>query len=485
MNRLALHWETLQGAIAGEVVLPGSPGYHSVRKPANSRFHDVRPRAVVFCKAPEDVSETLSFAGRSGLRRATRSGGHCFAGRSSTEGIVIDVSPMSSVSVSGGVTTVGAGAFLGDLYDSLDEHGLTIPAGCGPSVGISGLTLDGGLGILGRKHGLTSDHLLAAQIALADGRIIECDEQRDGELFWALRGAGGGNFGVVTSLTFDTIPAPAATAFHLLWPHAHAAAVVEAWQAWAPAAPDELAASLLLTTSGDIDRPPVVNLFGAMIGTESDTMELLDELVTRVGADPTSASRKHMSYRETKRYLAELGDAMAGDDDRLGEPSRGEPSVEGHPYSKSEFFRRPLPADALAALVEHLAKERVPGQSRELDFTPWGGAYNRVPADATAFAHRDELFLLQQAVVVDPGAPAAEREATRRWLARSWGSTRPWGSGGVYPNFPDPDLEDWAHAYYGTNYDRLVRTKARYDPDGFFSFHQSIPSRVPGNAAST
>jgi FAD/FMN-containing dehydrogenase len=176
---------------------------------------------------------------------------------------------------------------------------------------------------------------------------------------------------------------------------------------------------------------------------------------------------------------------MAGDDDRLGEASRGEPSAEGHPYSKSEFFRRPLPAEAIAALVEHLAKERVPGQSCELDLTPWGGSYNRVPADATAFAHRDELFLLQHTVIVDPDTSIADREAAQRWLARSWASTRPWGTGGVYQNFPDPDLEDWAHAYYGTNYDRLVRAKARYDPDGFFSFHQSIPSRVPGNAAST
>ena len=127
----------------------------------------------------------------------------------------------------------------------------------------------------------------------------------------------------------------------------------------------------------------------------------------------------------------------------------------------------------------------MPGQSRELDFMPWGGAYNSVSADATAFVHRDELFLLQHRVVVDPGAPAAEREAARRWLGQSWGMVHPWGSGGVYPNFPDPELEDWEHAYHGANYDRLVRAKARYEPDGFFSFHQSIPSRVPGNAAST
>jgi FAD/FMN-containing dehydrogenase len=378
---------------------------------------------------------------------------------------------MRSVSVSGGVATVGAGARLGDVYDALAEHDLTIPVGCGPSVGISGLTLSGGLGILGRKHGLTSDHLLAAQIVLADGRVIECDEHHDEDLFWALRGAGGGNFGVVTSLTFNTIPAPDATAFHLVWPHTRAAAVIGAWQTWAPTAPDELAASLLLTASGDIDRPPVVTVFGAMLGTEAETAELLDELVARAGADPASVFSKHASYRETKRYLSEHGPG----DDRLEQTSQGLAPRQGHDFSKSEFFGGPLPAEAVAALVENLQEKRVVGQSRELDFTPWGGAYNRVPADATAFVHRNEVFLLKHAVVVAPDAPAASRQAARRWLARSWELVRVWGSGRVYQNFPDPDLEDWAHAYYGANYDRLVRTKARYDPDDFFYFRQSLP----------
>jgi FAD/FMN-containing dehydrogenase len=464
--RPAPDWNALQAGISGDVLLPGSPRYETARRPAIPRFHNVRPQAVVSCETPADVSETSLFARRSGLRTATRSGGHCFAGRSSTGGIVIDVSPMNSVSVSSGVATVGAGARLGEVYDALDEHGLTIPAGCGPDVGISGLALGGGLGILDRKHGLTSDHLLGAQIVLADGRVVECDEHHDEELFWALRGAGGGNFGVVTSLEFNTLPAPAATSFRLIWPYAHAKTVVEAWQVWSPAAPDELAASLLLTAPSGPDEPPVVTVFGAMLGTESDTDELLDELVARVDTDPTSASFQHASYRETKRYLAEHGP--------------GEDRPTGHQSNKSEFFQQPLPAEAIAALVDNLEQERVRGQSRELDFTPWAGAYNRVCTDASAFAHRDELFVLLQ-LVVEPDATAAEREAARHWLARSWASVHLWGSGVVYPNWPDPDLEDWAHAYHGTNLERLVRVKRKYDPENFFRFDQSLPSHLQGS----
>src|SRR6266508_3328614 len=144
MTRSVPDWAALQGAIAGEVVLPGSPGYEEAR--------------------------------RTGLPTAARSGGHCFAGRSSTEGIVVDTRPMRSVSVDGGQARIGAGARLGEVYDALAAHELTIPAGCGPTVGIAGLTLGGGLGILGRTHGLTCDHLLAARVVLADGRVVDCDD---------------------------------------------------------------------------------------------------------------------------------------------------------------------------------------------------------------------------------------------------------------------------------------------------------------------
>ncbi len=415
----------------------------------------------MFCASAGDVSEAIVAARRFGLAAVARSGGHCFAGTSSTAGMVIDVTPMRSVSVAGGVAggvaTIGAGARLGAVYGALDGEGLTIPAGCGPDVGIAGLTLGGGLGILGRRYGLTCDGLVAARVVRADGRVIECDGDHAGDLFWALRGAGTGTFGVVTSLSFRARPAPAATAFHLSWPYDHASRVVRAWQRWAPAAPDELAASLLITASGT--GAPVVNVFGAWHGGEGDARGLLGELVTAAGTDPGSVSIQAMTYRQAKQYLAELGDQMAG---------TGELGEEGHSFGKAEFFCGPLPDDAVTGLVAGLGRDRPAGQARELDFTPWGGAYNRVAAGATAFPHRDALFLLKQSVTVRPGAPAGEVAAARGWLDGSWAAVHPWGSGGVYPNFPDPDLEEPGRAYYLGNYDRLRQVKARYDPEGFF-----------------
>jgi FAD/FMN-containing dehydrogenase len=475
MSKVVPDWDALQRAIDGDVILPGSADYESVRKPAMARFEHLRPAAVVRCASPADVVATLAVARELRLPMAIRSGGHSVGGRSSTDGIVLDVTPMRSVAVAEGVVTVGAGVRLGDLYDVLAEHGLTVPAGCGASVGIAGLTLGGGLGILGRKHGLTCDHLLGAQVVLADGRVVECDEHHHDELFWALRGAGGGHFGVVASLVFRTVPAPATTVFHLVWPPAAAAAVVHAWQAYAPDAAEELDATLRLTVGSDgahlsPGRESGVEVVCSVLDGETDAAELVDELVARVGVDPLTASRRHLPHRAAKRYLEGLGSV----EDRP-ERSDSERSLQpGHLYTKSEFFRRPLLDETVAALIAHLTQGLTTGQSREIDFLPWGGAYNRVPTDATAFAHRGERFLVQHLVQIGADPTSAERAAARDWLARSWTLLHPWGSGGVYPNFPDPDLPNWAHAYHGANYSRLRRVKSAYDPDDFFRFHQSL-----------
>jgi FAD/FMN-containing dehydrogenase len=423
-------WSALQGAIAGEVLLPGTPAYDAARAPAIANFADVRPRAVVRCAEPADVAEALAFARSLGIHVAPRSGGHCFAGRSSTEGIVIDVRPMADVSVWGRVATIGAGARLGEVYDALDVHGLTIPAGCGPTVGIAGLTLGGGAGLLGRRHGLTCDRLRAAQVVLADGRVVDCDEDREPDLFWALRGAGGGRFGVVTALVFDPVPAPAATVFRLAWPLARAAAVIDAWQDWAIDGPDELSANAQLSDGA-------VTVDGAMLGGEAETVAVLDELVDRAGADPETAWHEQLAYREVKRALAQADDG----------PRRR--------FGRSEFFRRSLPTGAIEAVVRGFA-------GGEVNFIPWGGAYNRVSADATAFAHRGERFLVEHA--------AAD---SLQWVVQSWARLHPWGSGRVYPNFPEPGLAAWDEAYYAGNRERLLRVKRTYDPEGAFRFCQS------------
>ncbi len=211
---------------------------------------------------------------------------------------------------------------LDGLYDALHNRGRTLPAGSGATVGIAGLTLAGGLGILGRTHGLTCDQLLGAQIVLADGHTLDCDEHHESELFWALRGAGSGHFGVVTSLLLRTVEASPATAFHLTWSHRHAAAVAESWQHWAPRAPEELTASLLFTVPGAINEPPCVSLFGAMLGADLDTHALLQGFSGRVGGDPQTIHVAHGSHHDARRYPTALGDQFEELDRASSQPAR-------------------------------------------------------------------------------------------------------------------------------------------------------------------
>jgi FAD/FMN-containing dehydrogenase len=468
------NWEALRRGIDGEVALPGSPAYQAAPPAFNARFRDLRPSAIVSCASPQDAAEAIGFARRHGLEIATRAGGHSFAAHASTRGLLVDVTPMRSVTVARGVATVGAGARLGEVYEALQDHDLAIPGGTCPPVGVAGLTLGGGLGILGRKYGVTSDHLIGAEVVLADGHILQCDDHHEADLSWALRGAGAGNFGVVTTLVFRAVPAPPTTTnVHLAWPYTRAAAMIQAWQRWAPTAPDELAASLKITAGDDPDRPPAVDLYGAFHGSRANAANLVEELVGQVGADPTTAALTPMTWPQTRRFWAELGNTA----EESGRPSVPQPPEAQCLYAKSEFFARPLPAEAVGALLEAFVEGRTSGESHELDFMPWGGAYNRRPPDATAFVHRDQLFQLKHAVVVRPDAPPADQAAAHRAATRSWASVHRWGSGRVFQNFADPDLEHWAEAYYGPNYARLVRVKARYDPSNLFRFQQSLPPR--------
>lgn len=415
-------------SLDGELFSPRSPGYDAIRRPVNAAYQDVRPRFVVLCRSVSDVVGAMAYARATGDRVAVRGGGHCFAGRSSTDGIVLDLSGLDDISVAGdGVATIGAGARLAQVYAALHAHGRTLPAGCGPTVGITGLALGGGIGLLGREHGLTCDRLAGAQVVLADGSVVDCDHEPD--LFWALRGAGGGQFGVVTSLRFDTVAEPTAVRIEAHWPACEE--LVSAWQAWAPDAPDELTVNLTLESGG-------ATLFGASTLDEGPTRELLREFTDLAGVAPAIELRPGLPYGRLKATFADPRDLRAL-------------------RTRSEFFAHTMSDRTLASLLAQL------GPGRQLTFIAMGGAYNRLDEDATAFAHRGERFLLEHAA-----------DAADPWVDRSWATAHADGSGRVYPNFPDPALDDWAVAYHAGNRSRLAAVKNTYDPHRFFDFPQAI-----------
>jgi FAD/FMN-containing dehydrogenase len=206
----------LDEELDGELFTPGSAAYEAFRRPTYPNFAEVRPRLVIRCGSAADVARGIRFARETAIPVVARGGGHCFAGRSPTDGILLELRRLDSIRMADDrCAVIGSGACLGQVYSALYAHGRTIPAGCGATVGIAGLTLAGGIGLLGRMYGLTCDRLIGAQVVLATRQAVECDAQREPELFWALRGSGGSQFGVVTSLLFDTVPEPITTRFEL------------------------------------------------------------------------------------------------------------------------------------------------------------------------------------------------------------------------------------------------------------------------------
>lgn len=452
----------LQRDISGIVVASTSSSYERAKLLYNTRFDAFRPLAVVYCASVADVQRTIGWSRRHAIRIAPRAGGHSYGGYSSVPGgVVVDVSRLAQVLPRAAhQASVGAGARLIDVYAGLWQHGVTIPAGSCASVGIGGQVLGGGIGFLSRKLGTTSDNLLQLTLVTADGQARTCSAHENADLYWASCGGGGGNFGVATGFTFRTTPVSTVSTFTAEWPWAQAKAVIAAWQAWAPHAPDELFSVCNLSSGGGA---PAVRAVGQLVGSAGRLHALLGPLVS-TGA-PGRVTVKERSYLEAVGYWAGCGPVSECHLEPFGKLARATFAA------KSDYVARPLPSAALRTIVA--AIERAPG-SGSLLLDSYGGALNRVPGAATAFVHRDALCSLQY-LAYWSGAQSA---ANLGWLRSFSAAMRPYVSGESYVNYIDPDLAGRPQAYYGENLRRLVSIKRRYDPDDVFRFAQSIPLHV-------
>jgi FAD/FMN-containing dehydrogenase len=231
----------------GERLRPGDPGYDDARRGYNL-LHDLRPAVIVRPVDGGDVARALELAAGAGLEVAVRSGGHSLAGYGGTEGgLLIDLSAMRAIEIdpAARVAWVEAGVTAGQLTEAAAAHGLVVPFGDSPDVGVGGITLGGGVGWLSRKLGLTVDSVEGVELVTADGQDLQVDDEHHPDLFWAIRG-GGGNFGVVTSLTLKTHRAAGAAYFFVSWPWSQAGEALAAWQRFAPEAPPGLTSILSL-----------------------------------------------------------------------------------------------------------------------------------------------------------------------------------------------------------------------------------------------
>ncbi|MGB0096172.1 MAG: FAD-binding oxidoreductase [Solirubrobacteraceae bacterium] len=454
------HTTQLEAQLRGAILRRTDPGYEQGRRLYNAMI-DKRPALIVRCRDVADVIAAVGFARGEGLELAIRGGGHNGAGLGSVaDGVVIDLTLMNGVRIDPEqrLATVEGGALIGDLDHATHTFGLATPTGVFSTTGIGGLTLGGGHGYLTRKYGLTIDNLVSADVVLADGSFITTSEQTHPDLFWALRG-GGGNFGVVTSLTFRLHPVSMVVGGPTLWPLEAAPDVLSWYREFQPAAPEDLYGFFAFLTVPP--APP--------FPSELHLQKMCGIVWCHTGP-PDKAERALSAATEPAR------------------PALHGPHELPYPALQSVFdallpsglqwywrgdFVCELPDDAIA---RHVAfAERMPTPLSTMHLYPIDGAVHRAGPSDTAFGYRDANWSM---VIggIDPDPHNAD--LIRSWTVDYWQALHPYSAGGGYVNFMMDEGQDRVRATYRENYDRLTEIKTAYDPDNLFHINQNITPRV-------
>ena len=444
---------TLRDQMAGEVIAPGDPGYDDARMVFNP-LYDKRPAAIVRPTNDEEVALVVSLAREQGFELAVRSGGHSAAAHGTSDGgIVLDLAAMKGLEIDADARTATAetGLTAGEVTNALAEHGLAVGFGDTGSVGIGGLTLGGGVGYLARKHGLTIDSLLAADVVTADGRVVRASDDENADLFWAIRG-GGGNFGVATRFHFRVHTLEGVTGGMLILPAT--AESIAGFVAAAHAAPEELS-----TIANVMPAPPM-----PFVPEEHHGKLVILGMLVYAGTGE-DAERALEPFRALGEPIADLLRAMPYPEVYPPDDPDYRPLAAGRTMFLDEVDEG-VAASILDRLRESTAMMPV-AQLRVL-----GGAMARVPADATAFAHRTSKIMVNIAAVFGAPDEAPTHEA---WAQATADAIRQRDSG-AYVNFlADEGGERVRAAYPGETWNRLVDVKRRYDPANLFRLNQNIP----------
>jgi FAD/FMN-containing dehydrogenase len=449
-----LSFADLATTIKGRMITKEDEAYDDARRVFLGDV-DPRPAAIAPAANAADVATVIGFARETGIELAVRCGGHSNAGHSSTDGgLVLDVRELDDLEIDVGGRTMWAGAGLSALEVSTAtaEHGLAVGFGDTGSVGISGITLGGGIGYMVRKHGLTIDSLLAAEIVTADGELHLVDSDHEPDLFWAIRG-GGGNFGVATRFRYQLQDVRKLTGGLLILPATPE--VVEGFMAAADAASDELSA-----IANIMPAPPM-----PFLPAEQHGKLVVFAFILHVG-DTEAGERAVAPFRALAEPIVDMVRPMPYPE--IYPPE--DPAYRPTPVQRTMFLDH-IGLDEAKMILEYL--EASDASLRAAQLRVLGGAMARVPVEDTAFAHRNSRIL---AVVVNFYDGTAEDRARRQTWADDFASALHQGDDGAYVNFLANEGQARVRAAYpGTTWDRLVGIKQRYDPTNLFRLNQNIP----------
>ena len=440
--------------ISGSVILPDNPSYEDARKVYNAMINKY-PGMIVKCAGVADVTAAVNFARENHLLVAVRGGGHNGGGLGMCDdGLVIDLSGIRFVQVNADEQTVKVGG--GNVWAEVDQathpFGLAVPAGIISTTGVGGLTLGGGVGYLSRKYGLTIDNLLEAEMVMADGQTVTVNKDEHPDLFWAIRG-GGGNFGIVTSFTFQAHPVKNVFGGPTLWPVEKTPEILNWYQEFMKTAPDELNGFFATLTIPGAPFPEHLHnkQFCGVVWCYLGDADKVDEIFKPVrDMQPLFEHTGEMPYPAIQTMF----------DGLLPSGLQW--------YWRADFFNELGNGDANVHLQY---SSNMPSALSQMHLYPISGAASRIAKDATAWAYRDASYA-GVIVGVDPSPDNAG--AVTKWCKEYWEALHPYSSGGAYVNFMMNEGQERVQASYKHNYKRLSEIKKQVDPDNLFRVNQNI-----------
>ena len=456
--------EALRRSLQGRLILPSEMGYYMAAFPNNARWAGVMPKAIAMCAGDADVQLCIRWARDQRETFAIRSGGHSYAGFSTTTGLLIDVKAMNKISfdLGKGIAVVQAGASNQNIANALTGTDFAIPSGRCPTVGTSGRVLRGGWGFSATHSGLTCDSLHESTVVLADTKVVTAKAGGDtDDLFWALRGDGGGNFGVNTSLTFELHGVKKhVTVFNILWPADKQIEMLLTLQKIQNTVGQLISTRTKAYPDKAGARPTrdqlQVNTLGQFWGTKEEALEALAPALTLL--KPLSSDIRQMKYWQARDYF--ITDDPTGMYDL-----------------RSSYIGESLSAEGLETMLQWMSKW--PGGSLLPEnmgiLFAIGGKVRDVKQDATAYIHRNANYIFEMECAWAPVDKPEVASAQQEWLASYFEAMKPYVLQQSYVNFPNRDLPNWARAYYGSNLERLSSVKRKYDPQQIFRYSQSIP----------
>jgi FAD/FMN-containing dehydrogenase len=482
--RAATGLPALGRRLRGRLVVPGDASYAAAAAVWNIRF-EILPRAIAFCASGDDVAEVLRFARENGWPVRARSGRHSFEAYCNTTGIVCDVTALQHAIVDrkAGTVRMGSGNDNQTAYENLIlRHDLSMPLGSCPTVGFGGFPQGGGMSGTARSAGLVVDTMVSANVVLPDGRQVTASRDERPDLFWALRGGGGGNFGVVTEYTFETGATPDLLNFGIGFTWEQGADALGLYQQIMPAAPRLLTSASFRATSstpasGTGPNVLAVTVGGSWTGAQTELEDMLEPFAALAGRPIDYTSHTYQEATIPSDCVP-----VPGRPDRVTCTSALYPNDQ-----RSDFVNAPMSAKGRQTLMDWI--QRWPGGTGgheggvQLEAFGPASAVNAVEPTTTAFVHRDSLFHMVYLNFWGPDDPPSVARANVQWVDEFYAAMRPFVSGYAYQNYIDRRLETWRHAYYGQNYERLRAVKRAYDPEWLLRFPQGIEPAHRGRPA--